>query len=104
MATGEIVGLSHLEAVGKQAFGETDPTEVFFQGHVQEVVKVDDGYLLKRRFPAFEVNRFDLRKKGDELVLTIGNVRRSLILPNTLALLEPAGAEFKNGELIIRFR
>lgn len=104
MATGEIVGLEHLEAVGKLAFDTIDPTAVFFEGHVQEVIKVDDGYLLKRRFPSFEANRFDLRKKGDELVITIGNVRRSLILPSTLALLEPVGADFKNGELVIKFK
>ncbi|MEZ0368655.1 MAG: ArsA family ATPase [Candidatus Sericytochromatia bacterium] len=104
MATGEIVGLEHLEAVGKQAFGELDPTKVFFEGKVQEVIKDGDGYLLKRRFPAFEVNRFDLRKKGDELIVTIGNVRRSIVLPTTLAQLEPVGADFKNGELVIRFK
>lgn len=104
MATGEIVGLAHLETIGKLAFGDKDPTDIFFEGKIQEVVKEGDTYLLKRRFPAFEVNRFDLRKKGDELILTIGNVRRSIILPNTLALLEPIGADFKNGELQIRFK
>ncbi len=104
MATGEIVGLAHLETIGKLAFGDKDPTDIFFKGKIQEVVKEGDTYLLKRRFPAFEVNRFDLRKKGDELILTIGNVRRSIILPNTLALLEPIGADFKNGELQIRFK
>lgn len=104
MATGEIVGLEHLEAVGKLAFGERNPMDVFFEGQVQEIIKDEDGYLLKRKFPAFEVNRFDLRKKGDELILTIGNVRRSIILPNTLALLEPVGADFKQGELRIRFK
>lgn len=104
MATGEIVGLDDLADVGKIAFGDLDPTKVFFQGKVQEVSKDGDSYLLKRRFPAFEVNRFDLRKKGDELIVTIGNVRRSIILPNTLALLEPVSADFKAGELVIRFR
>ncbi|PKL74902.1 MAG: arsenic-transporting ATPase, partial [Candidatus Melainabacteria bacterium HGW-Melainabacteria-1] len=44
------------------------------------------------------------RKKGDELILTIGNVRRSIILPTTLALLEPIGADFRHGELVIRFK
>lgn len=104
MATGEIVGLDHLDAVGKLAFGDLDPTKVFFEGKIQEVIKEGDTYLLKRRFPAFEVNKFDLRKKGDELIVTIGNVRRSIVLPNTLALLEPVGADFKNGELLIRFK
>lgn len=104
MSTGEIVGLEHLGVIAQLAFGEQNPTDVFFRGKVQEVLKQGDGYVLKRKFPSFEVNRFDLRKKGDELILTIGNVRRSIILPNTLALLEPTGAEFKHGELSIHFK
>lgn len=104
LMAGEIVGLADLETVGEAAFHGQDPTEILFTGQVQEVIKTDEGYLLKRRFPAFEVERFDLRKKGDELILTIGNVRRSIILPTTLALLQPVGAEFRQGELLIRFQ
>lgn len=102
---GEIVGLGHLEQVAAAVFpsGE-DPTQVYFQEKIQAIHKQDGEYCLRRRFPPFEIERFDLRKKGDELILTIGNVRRSLILPQTLALLEPVGAEFRQGELIVRFR
>lgn len=102
---GEIVGLQHLERVSSVVFpnGE-DPTEVYFQEKIQEIHKQEGEYLLRRRFPPFEIERFDLRKKGDELILTIGNVRRSLILPQTLAMLEPMGAEFRHGELLVRFR
>jgi len=104
LIAGEIVGIPDLLQVGQTAFGESDATEVLFEEQVQEVYKEGDTYVLKRRFPAFEAEKFDLRKKGDELILTIGNVRHSLILPHTLALLEPVGAEFKRGEMLIRFR
>ncbi|PIQ28664.1 arsenic-transporting ATPase [bacterium (Candidatus Blackallbacteria) CG17_big_fil_post_rev_8_21_14_2_50_48_46] len=103
---GEIVGLENLEKIAKATFSaQEDPTQVYFQEKIQEVHKLEGGeYLLKRRFPPFEIERFDLRKKGDELILTIGNVRRSIILPQTLAMLEPVKAEFRNGELQVRFR
>lgn len=102
---GEIVGLPNLERIAQAAFPDReDPTQIYFQEKIQEVHKEGDEYLLKRRFPPFELNRFDLRKKGDELILTIGNVRRSIILPQTLALLEPVGADFSQGELQVRFR
>lgn len=104
LMAGEIVGLDDLHRIGMAAFAELNPTDVLFRGQVQEVYKEGEDYVLKRSFPSFEVKKFDLRKKGDELILTIGNVRRSIVLPNTLALLEPVGAEFRRGELFIRFR
>jgi arsenite/tail-anchored protein-transporting ATPase len=102
---GEIVGLENLERIAEVAFPEKeDPTAIYFQEKIQAIQKQGDEYLLTRHFPPFEIERFDLRKKGDELILTIGNVRRSIILPQTLALLEPIGAEFNDGELQVRFR
>jgi arsenite-transporting ATPase len=102
---GEIVGIENLERIAESAFSpQEDPTQIYFQEKIQSVHKEGDEYLLTRRFPPFEIDRFDLRKKGDELILTIGNVRRSIILPQTLALLEPIGADFSHGELQVRFR
>lgn len=99
---GEIVGQENLKQVAELAFPE-DPATLFFNEQIQEVLKTDTGYTLRRRFPKFEMERFDLRKKGDELILTINNVRRSIILPATLAPLEPTGARFQDGELHIDF-
>lgn len=102
---GEIVGLEDLQAVSQRAFpNEEDATQIYFQDQLQEVIKEDGVYILKRRFPSFERQKFDLRKKGDELILTIANVRRSIVLPQTLAMMEPFGADFQSGELLIRFR
>lgn len=99
---GEVVGQEHLKALSALVFPE-DPTRLLFKGQIQELVKTETGYTLRRRFPKFEMERFDLRKKGDELILTINNVRRSIILPATLAALEPTGARFQKGELLIDF-
>ena len=104
LMAGEIVGLQSLNIIANLAFSESDPTAILFNQSIQDVIKTEEGFVLKRHFPSFEVERFDLRKKGDELILTIGNVRRSIILPKTLALLEPSGAEFKQGELRIHFK
>jgi arsenite-transporting ATPase len=102
---GEIVGLADLAQVEAAAFPtDMSPTAIWFQDRVQDITKEQGEYLLRRKFPAFEVERFDLRKKGDELIITIGNVRRSIVLPQTLSLLEPVGASFDKGELQVRFR
>lgn len=99
---GEVVGQEHLQQLSTLAFPE-DPVRLLFKDQIQELVKTETGYTLRRRFPKFEMERFDLRKKGDELILTINNVRRSIILPATLAPLEPTGARFQDGELHIDF-
>lgn len=103
LRAGEVVGLNSLAEVGAQAFAQQAPEAVLFSGNLQRIEKTAAGYCLHRRFPAFEMEKFDLRKKGDELILTIGNVRHSLILPHTLAQLEPTGARFSAGELQIDF-
>lgn len=103
LRAGEVVGLESLSEVGEEAFARQAPEAVLFSGSLQNIEKTAEGYCLRRRFPAFEVEKFDLRKKGDELILTIGNVRHSLMLPHTLAQLEPAGARFSGGELQIDF-
>lgn len=104
LMAGEIVGLEDLNVIAQRAFENIHPADILFNQQVQEIIKEGSEFILKRRFPNFEVQKFDLRKKGDELILTIGNVRRSIVLPNTLALLEPVGAAFQNGELLIRFQ
>lgn len=102
-APGEIVGLTELEKIGQHLYVGANPADILFEDKIQEISKEADGYILKRHFPAFERQKFDLRKKGDELILSIGNVRRSIILPQTLALLEPRRAEFNDGELWVWF-
>ena len=45
----------------------------------------------------------DLSKVGDELIIKMGNFKKSLILPRAFAVLEPVGANLKDEELTIDF-
>jgi arsenite-transporting ATPase len=44
-----------------------------------------------------------LLKRGDELVVSIGNFRRDLILPRALAELAVKRARLEEGYLVVRF-
>jgi len=44
-----------------------------------------------------------LTKTGDELNIRIGNHRRNLVLPQTLAALQPAKAKMEDDHLKIHF-
>jgi arsenite-transporting ATPase len=58
---------------------------------------------LRIPIPNAEVSRLDLTKRGDELYVDLGNYRREISLPLTLAALEPGTARVHAGVLEIRF-
>ncbi|GAB4559570.1 MAG: ArsA family ATPase [Anaerolineae bacterium] len=100
----EVVGLEMLRAMAMATFGEADPTEVFFQGQGQEVEKVGDRYLLRLPLPLVDRSQIRLTKTSyDELVVHIGNWKRNLSLPRTLAGLEVEGARYEGSRLVITF-
>jgi len=99
----EVVGLEMLSRMAMSLFGERDPAGVYFAGQVQTVHKGRDGYVLKLRLPFLRKEEVSLLKKGEELVVSIGNFRRDIVLPRTLANLEVRRARVEEGNLVIRF-
>ncbi|HEX6291798.1 MAG TPA: TRC40/GET3/ArsA family transport-energizing ATPase [Herpetosiphonaceae bacterium] len=99
----DLRGIDDLRRLGRTLFGDSDPTQVFFKGATQELTKVGDEYLLKLPLPHVELDKVNMTKRGDQLFIEIGNFRRELILPLTLADREATRAVFKNGVLEVRF-
>ncbi|MFQ5658205.1 MAG: ArsA family ATPase [Candidatus Methylomirabilales bacterium] len=99
----EVVGLGMLERMAEALFGGKDPTQVYFQGHVQTVRKSGKGYTLQLKLPFAEKGNISLFKRGDELMVSIGNFRRDLVLPRTFAHLSVAKARLEEGVLTVRF-
>ncbi len=60
-------------------------------------------YSLEVYLPGIPKNQVELSKNGDELNIRIGNHRRNLVLPQSLAALQPAGAKMEDDFLKIRF-
>src|SRR5690606_38990264 len=81
----EVVGPEALSTLARDCFGDNDPGDVFYRGIVQEVVEGDDdSFLLRLPLPFVEGGKVRLRKRGDEMFITIGNFKREMILPNVL--------------------
>jgi arsenite/tail-anchored protein-transporting ATPase len=100
----EVVGLAALSRLAADCFGEHDPGEVFYRGAVQEFIELPDGgYRL--RIPMSFVTSGDvkLRKRGDEMFITIGNFKREMILPGVLAKRKTVGGTLRGGALEIDF-
>jgi arsenite-transporting ATPase len=100
----EVFGLSALSRLAIDCFGEQDPCQIFYRGLLQEVIEGEDGhYTLRLSLPFVKSSDVRLRKRGDELFITIGNFKREMILPTVLARMKAAGGRLTNGTLEIEF-
>ena len=99
----DVTGVERLAELGRDLFKEADPTQIFFRGSTQEIIREDDEYLLKLPLPHVEIGKVGITKRGDELFISIGNFKRDMILPMTLAERPAKRAVFRNGVLEVRF-
>jgi arsenite-transporting ATPase len=99
----DITGLEDLSLIGNELFQDIDPVKVQFQGSMQEITREGDGYVMRIPLPHVEIGKVSLIKRGDELFVEIGNFRRDMILPMTLADRPAERAIFRNGVLEVRF-
>ncbi|MFN2156352.1 MAG: ArsA family ATPase [Anaerolineae bacterium] len=99
----EVVGLEMLREMGRALFVDQDPAAVLYTGEEQRIVEEGEGYTLHVPLPLpsgkIQVNRLS----SDELIVHIGNRKRRLSLPHTLAAMRIAEAGHEDSTLYIRF-
>lgn len=98
----EILGVDALGGFGQEIFGDTDPAKVLYHRQALDFVKEDDACSVKLHMPFAQKQEIDLAKVGDELIVRVGNIKRSIIMPRAFAALEPTGANLSNDELVIK--
>jgi len=99
----EIVGIKLLSEMAEDIFGEVDPTSVFYREKPMVIGNRDGDYILSLRLLFAEKKELDMWVKGDELILTIGNLKRNIFLPRSLSSLKVKGAKFEDNNLIVTF-
>lgn len=99
----EILGVEQLGELAQAVFGDKDPTQVFYRGPIQEVTREGETYVLKLPLPHVEMDKVVMTKKGDEMIIEIGNFKRDITLPSVLANHEAVRARFVNKALEIHF-
>jgi arsenite/tail-anchored protein-transporting ATPase len=100
----EMFGLEALSALAEDVFEDAEPLEVLFRGATHDIVKNGGGYDVVFHLPLAQKRNVDLSKKGAELLVRVGNYRRSILLPDALARLPAAGASFEGGALKVRLK
>lgn len=99
----EILGAEALAQLGNEIWGGADPTRIYFKGTPQELVKQGENYLLRLPLPHVELAKVGMLKKGDELIVEIGNFKREIALPAVLAPMDATVARMVNGALEVTF-
>lgn len=99
----EIVGIEMLSRMGTELFKELDPAAIMYNTRIQKVEKSGDAYVLSIYMPFVEKQDLSLNQKGDEIIIKVGNAKRTITLPRTLVGSTIAGAKFEDERLKIRF-
>lgn len=99
----EILGIPQLGQLAQTIFGDQDPTQIFYRGQVQEITRQGNTYVLRLPLPHVEMDKVLMTKKGDEMIVEIGNFKRDITLPSVLANQEAKLARFINNALEIHF-
>jgi arsenite-transporting ATPase len=99
----EVVGPEGLDRLGAALFAGREPAAVLHQAVTQELVLGPDAAQLRLDLPFAERGRIGLKKIGLELVVSVDEHKRTLLLPPALADYRPTGARFDDGALHVTF-
>jgi len=103
--THEVLGRERLDELAGVLYGEKeDPAAVSRTEAPYTFVKRNAHYEVRLRLPFAAKGEVGLFKKGDELVVEIGTLRRHIGLPTSMSALTPTRATLQNKILTVEMR
>lgn len=99
----EPIGLSHLEAMGRDIYGELTPSDVLSDVNTVSFKKENGKVVLSIVLPNLDKSILDIGRKDNDLLINAGAYSRILSLPDTLANIEIDTASYKDDRLQINF-
>jgi len=101
----EVLGKDRLQELAKVLYpADEDPLAVTRTDKPYTFEKRDGIYEIRVLMPFAVKGEIGLFKKGDELVVEIGTLRRHIGLPRSMAMLRPSRAKLDNGVLTVEMR
>jgi arsenite-transporting ATPase len=104
--THEVLGRERLQELARSLYdGKEDPAAVTRTTAPYTFTKSDQGgYEVQLKLPFAAKGEIGLFKKGDELVVEIGTLRRHIGLPTSMAGLSPGRAKLENKILTVEMK
>jgi arsenite-transporting ATPase len=101
----EVLGLNGIRELAREMFTrDEDPAAITRTERPYSFRKRNGQYEIRLRAPFAEKGEVSLFKKGEDLVLEVGTVRRHIGLPNTMTGLSPVRARLEDGVLIVELQ
>ena len=98
----EILGPDMLERLSSSLFhAGREPWQVMREGVSQSFTMGDGRATLRLALPFVEKGEVSLKKVGGDLVVRVGDAKRTVVLPQALAGYAPSGAAFEEGALVV---
>ena len=89
--------------MGMVLFNNKHIEEVLFKEKIFEIIKEENKNVLAVYLLTVNKDELNLYQKGEELIISIKNERRNLVLPSRLQGQEITKAKYDNGRLNIYF-
>jgi arsenite-transporting ATPase len=103
--THEVLGSERLADLAQVLYGDRDDPSAVTQTEAPFTFeKKEENYSVRLRLPFAAKGEIGLFKKGDELVVTVGTLRRHIGLPTSMVGLTPTHARLENQELIVEMK
>jgi arsenite-transporting ATPase len=103
--THEVLGRERLEELSRAMYTEKeDPAAVTRTEAPYSFAKKDGHYEIRLLLPFAAKSEIGLFKKGDELIVEVGTLRRHIGLPTSMAGLSPAKAKLDNRVLTVEMK
>jgi arsenite-transporting ATPase len=99
----EVVGMTMLGRMAEEVFKDEDPVAIKYNGRAQKVDKDGEDYILAIPMPFVDKKDLSLNRKGDQLIVKAGSIKRNITLPRTLLGFSITKATFEDEMLKIRF-
>lgn len=100
----EVIGREMHDLLADELHGQADPTAILHPGLAREIVTGPDGTVVRIRVPFAGKDQVRVQRAGDELIVTAGDLRRTIILPGGLMRQNPDRASLRDGILEISFK
>ena len=99
----EVIGAEMLDRLGEEVFAGVDPAGVLYTTVSQQLTHDGEKAELRLELPFATKGEVTLKKIGLELVVRVGDAKRTIQLPASLAGFRPAAAAFADGALVVTF-
>jgi arsenite-transporting ATPase len=99
----EVLGVEMHGRLAEDLYGQIDPSGLLHPGMPRELTTEDGRTVIRILAPFTEKGDVKLQQAGEELMVQVGEARRTIMLPSGLARRSPSKASFEDETLEITF-